>query len=274
MRLKLMYITNNPYVATVAERAGVDRIFVDMEANGKAERQNYSDSVLSKHNLNDVESIRKVLTTAQLLTRVNPIYEGSKDEIVGAIKRGSDLIMLPFFKTKEEVERFVELVGGKAKTVCLVETKEAAESIDDILGVQGVDEYFVGLNDLHLSYGMKFIFEPLANGVVDELCKKFRWARKPYGFGGVARVDKGDLLSNHVLAEHCRLGSSAVILSRSFIKTTGGKVHESPEFEEAFKKEVAKIRKYERFLELRDPQYFMDEHELLRDSVKEITFES
>jgi len=270
MRLKLMYITNNPYVATVAERAGVDRIFVDMEANGKAERQNYSDSVLSKHTLNDVQNVRKVLKTAKLLTRVNPIYEGSKAEIEGVVERGSDLIMLPFFKTKDEVEKFVELVDGRAKTVCLVETREAAEAIDDILTTQGVDEYFVGLNDLHLSYGMKFMFEPLANGMVDELCRKFRWARKPYGFGGVARVDKGDLLSNHVLAEHCRLGSSAVILSRSFIRTTDGNVRESTEFEEAFKKEVAKIRKYERFLELRDQQYFMDEHELLRDSVKEI----
>ncbi len=265
-----MYITNNPYVATVAERAGVDRIFVDMEANGKAERQNYSDCVLSKHTLNDVENVRKALKKAELLTRVNPIYEGSQGEIDGAIKRGSNLIMLPFFKTKQEVERFVDLVDGRAKTVCLVETKEAAEDIDEILDAQGVDEYFVGLNDLHLSYGMKFMFEPLANGMVDELCKKFRWARKPYGFGGVAKVDKGDLLSNHVLAEHCRLGSSAVILSRSFIKTTEGNVQESEQFENAFKNEVAKIRKYERFLELRDAQYFMDEHELLRDSVKEL----
>ena len=31
MALKLMYITNNPKVAKIAEEAGVDRIFVDME---------------------------------------------------------------------------------------------------------------------------------------------------------------------------------------------------------------------------------------------------
>ena len=30
MPLKLMYITNRPEVALIAERSGVDRIFVDM----------------------------------------------------------------------------------------------------------------------------------------------------------------------------------------------------------------------------------------------------
>ena len=30
MPLKLMYITNNPDIAFIAEHAGVDRIFVDM----------------------------------------------------------------------------------------------------------------------------------------------------------------------------------------------------------------------------------------------------
>lgn len=35
MPLKLMYITNNPEVATIVEHAGVDRIFIDMEFIGK-----------------------------------------------------------------------------------------------------------------------------------------------------------------------------------------------------------------------------------------------
>lgn len=39
MPLKLMYITNCPDVARIAEQAGVDRIFVDMEYIGKAIRQ-------------------------------------------------------------------------------------------------------------------------------------------------------------------------------------------------------------------------------------------
>ena len=37
--LKLMYITNDPTVAKIAADAGVDRIFIDMEVLGTAERQ-------------------------------------------------------------------------------------------------------------------------------------------------------------------------------------------------------------------------------------------
>lgn len=38
LMLKLMYITNDPAIARIAADAGVDRIFIDMEVLGKAER--------------------------------------------------------------------------------------------------------------------------------------------------------------------------------------------------------------------------------------------
>ena len=37
--IKLMYITNNPRIAALADEAGVDRIFVDLETVGKQLRQ-------------------------------------------------------------------------------------------------------------------------------------------------------------------------------------------------------------------------------------------
>ena len=37
--ITLMYITNKPEVALIAERSNVDRVFLDMEYIGKAERQ-------------------------------------------------------------------------------------------------------------------------------------------------------------------------------------------------------------------------------------------
>lgn len=43
--LKLMYITNRPEIAEIAENAGVDRIFIDLEQIGKAERQEGMDTV-------------------------------------------------------------------------------------------------------------------------------------------------------------------------------------------------------------------------------------
>ena len=47
--LKLMYITNDPKIAVIAENAGVDRIFVDMEYIGKSDRQGGMDTVQCFH---------------------------------------------------------------------------------------------------------------------------------------------------------------------------------------------------------------------------------
>ena len=65
----------------------------------------------------------------------------------------------------------------------LLETKEAVECVDEVLEMGGFDEIHIGLNDLHLSYGMTFMFELLADGTVEMLCRKFREKGLPYGFG-------------------------------------------------------------------------------------------
>ena len=84
------------------------------------------------------------------------------------------MIMLPYFKTVDEVRIFVELVNGRARTFPLVETPEAVDAIDEILRMDGVDELHVGLNDLSLGLGRKFMFELLADGTIERLSRKFR----------------------------------------------------------------------------------------------------
>lgn len=181
--LKLMYITNDPQVALIAEHAGVDRIFVDMETVGKELRQGGMDTVPSRHIVADAARLRRVLARAELLVRVNPIYPGSE---------------------------------------------------------AGIDECFVGLNDLHLGYGRKFMFELLADGTTKLICRKFAQAGKPYGFGGIARVGTGTLSADRIIGEHVRLGSTAVILSRSFCNTAS--VTDPDEIREIFEREVPKVR--------------------------------
>ena len=134
------------------------------------------------------------------------------------MKAGADVIMLPYFKTVEEVKYFLGCVDRRTKTMLLVETPEAVACIDEILALDGIDEVFIGLNDLSLGYGKKFMFELLADGTVENLCVKFRQKGIPYGFGGIAALGKGLLPSQYVIKEHYRLGSSCVILSRSFWK--------------------------------------------------------
>ena len=225
MALKLMYITNRPEIAEIVEHAGVQRIFIDMEYIGKLDRQGGMDTVQCHHTTHDIRAVKQILKNAQIMVRCNPIHEAtdcygsSKQEIDAAIEAGADILMLPYFKTAQEVQTFVDLVGGRAKTLPLVETPEAVACIDEILEIDGIDEIFIGLNDLSLGYGMKFMFQLLADGTVERLCSKFKAKGIPYGFGGIAALGKGALPAERVIAEHYRLGSTCVILSRSFCNT-------------------------------------------------------
>ncbi len=247
--LKLMYITNNPDVAKIVERFGVDRVFIDMEYIGKSDRQGGMDTVQSRHTVEDIKAVKSVLRNAELLVRCNPIHEAtdaytcSKEEIDAIIEAGADVIMLPYFKSVDEVKTFIALVGGRAKTLPLVETPEAVACIDEILALKGIDEIFIGLNDLSLGYGMKFMFQLLENGTVERLCKKFQSKGMSYGFGGIAALGKGMLPSERVIAEHYRLGSTCAILSRSFCNTN--KITDLQEIENIFECGLQEIRAFE-----------------------------
>lgn len=224
MALNLMYITNNPQVASIAQETGVDRIFVDMEYIGKEDRQAGMNTVKSHHTYQDIETISSITKNgySNLLVRVNPIHDATKDycsseeEIRTAITCGADVIMLPMFRTCSEIERLSKCVDGKAKIMLLLETKEAAENLDEVISCGGFDELHIGLNDLHLAYGRKFMFELLANGTVDRLASKLNSSNIRFGFGGIARVGYGMLPAEYIIAEHYRLNSKAAILSRSF----------------------------------------------------------
>ena len=77
MSLKLMYITNKPAVAKIAEEVGIDWIFIDMEFIGKDSRQGGLDTVQNHHTVEDVKIIRKAVTKSKVLVRVNPIHVGN-----------------------------------------------------------------------------------------------------------------------------------------------------------------------------------------------------
>lgn len=240
--LKLMYITNDPQVALIAENAGVDRIFVDLETVGKQERQGGMNTVQSRHTIADVKAIRGVLSKSELLVRTNPIYSGSQQEIESLIAAGADVLMLPYFQTAQQVKMFLNYVNGRARTMLLVETPESIENLDDILRLNA-DEYLIGLNDLHLGYGMKFMFQLVADGTVERICEKFAHTGKPYGFGGIARVGSGMLPAEKIIGEHVRLGSSRVILSRSFCNTDI--MTNYSDIRQVFDSEVPKVRNAE-----------------------------
>ena len=240
MTMRLLYITKDPAVGRVAENAGVDWIFVDMEYRGKSDRQANRDTVISAHTLEDVLAMRQAITHSQLMVRINPWGEWSRQEVEDVVQAGADIIMLPFFTTATEVSAFIREVAGRAKTCLLLETMDAITVLDQILAVPGIDFVHIGLNDLHIERRTTFMFEFLADGGVDAIAVKLRAAGLMFGFGGMARI--GGLVppAERILAEHFRMGSTGVILSRSFChpsQATGGEA-----FEVMFKAEVAKIR--------------------------------
>lgn len=268
MALNLMYITNNPTIAEVVDKSGVDWIFIDLEINGKEERQGHLDTVISRHDIEDVRYVKHALKSSKLLVRVNPIYDGSSNEIRKVVDYGADIVMLPFFKSKEEVASFVRYVDKRSKTMLLLETPEAVENIDAILSVNGIDYIHIGLNDLHLGYNMRFMFELLADGTVENLCNKIKAAGIPYGFGGIAQLGKGDLPAEMIIAEHFRLGSSMVILSRSFCNVN--QIREISEMREIFLNGVKDIREYEKELLNKNEEFFLKNRNAVNKKVAEI----
>ena len=92
---------------------------MDMEYIGKMERQGGMDTVQSS-TLADVKRMSEAINKAELLVRINPIHEASSDyisskaEIDGAIANGAQIVVLPYFKTADEV-KLCGVGGRKSK---------------------------------------------------------------------------------------------------------------------------------------------------------------
>lgn len=277
MALKLMFITNRTDVAEIAESAGVDRIFVDLEYIGKALRQGGMDTVQNRHTVEDVKRIRSAIKKAELLVRINPVHDktseycSTAEEAEAVVNAGADVVMLPFFKTSQEVRVFIDAVGGRAKTLLLFETPESVENIDEILEIDGIDEAYIGLNDLSLGYGKKFMFEVLSDGTVERICLKFRQKGLPFGFGGIAALGKGLLPAEYVIREHYKFGSTCAILSRSFCNVE--KIGDIDSVKEVFTNGVREIRDFEKECQLYADYFNKSEAELRRRVEKIISGE-
>ena len=249
MSLTVFYITNNIDIALIAEKVGVDRIWIDLETLGKEERQKGINSVKSHHSIGDILAIAPKLSKSEMLVRVNPWYPGSFAEIDNVIKAGAQIVMLPMWKTPFEVKSFISAVNGRAKVSLLLETREAEECLDEVLKLSGIDEIHIGLNDLHLSYGLHFMFELLTNGTVERIVNKIKAKGLPYGFGGISHLGDGVIPAEMIITEHYRLGSTRAILSRGFCdqsKPIG-------EFEKDFFANMKALRAFEKNI---DPALF------------------
>jgi hypothetical protein len=267
--LTTLLITNDPEVARFVVTHGVGRIMVDTEITGKAERQAGKNMILSDHTIEDVGRIRAAVPAADLLLRVNPFHAGTAEEIRRGAAQGANLVMLPMVRHPAEVAA-AGLVAQECGIglVPLVETAAAMTRFERIIGCPGVKEVYVGLNDLHLELGCDFLFEPVAGGLIDHLAGIARRAGIPWGFGGLATLGSGLVPGELVLAEHARLGSTRVILSRAF--TRHAKTLADLRAAIDLPAEVAKVHAAWRNLTATSPAVLAERHRELQATVAQI----
>lgn len=267
--LHFLMIVHDGAIARFVSENGVDTLFVDLEWKGKEARQPAADSWKSKQTPADVTRIRQAAPEAELLVRVNPFDEGTPAEVEDALSRGTDCLLLPMFTEAEQVLRFQDLVRGRALVVPLFETAASLRALPEILARTSLDRAHIGLNDLHLDLGMRFMFQPLAEGHLEEPCAMLRDHSVPFGIGGVARIGEGILDPAVLLGEHVRLGSTWTILSRSFHRQAN--TLEEMAASTDFAAEVAALRAAYRSFEDSDAEALERNRVRVADRIRDVT---
>lgn len=217
MRYTLTLWTNDLERAARADRAGVERIGLDLETLGKVDRQRGLPTWISPHSVADLDRLRGVVRHAALFVRANPLHDGSAAEIDALVARGARFLMLPNFTHADEVRAFVALIAGRAHVVPLVERLAAVDAIAAFPAL-GIEEFHVGLNDLSIDLGEPNRLAALASPVMESIAAAARSSGLRFGLGGLARAGDETLPvpSDLVYAQHARLGASGALMARSF----------------------------------------------------------
>jgi hypothetical protein len=212
--------TDDPALARRADFAGVDRIGLDLETRGKHERQAGLGTWISPHRIERLPALREALRAARLFARVNPLSPDTPREVEQLLAHGVEVLMLPMFDSAEQAASFTAAVAGRARVVLLLETRAAAQDIERIVGVRGVHEIHVGINDLALDLGLRNRFEVLDSDLLDEVSVCVRAAGLRFGVGGIGRVDDMQLPipSDLIYAQYPRLGAKGALISRAFLR--------------------------------------------------------
>lgn len=215
--IELISITNDPNIALICEQSGVGIVMVDLETEGKEERQAGRDTLISYHSLDDIYSIKKIIGQSSLLVRINPLSARTPCEVDAVLSSGADAIMLPMADDYRTVSEFSDIVSGRAKKVLLLETIPALIRASQLCRKDVVDEVHIGLNDMHIDARLNFMFELMTSHVLESLCSLLKDRGIPFGIGGVAPISQVNKLpAELIIAQHARLGSNRVIMSRGF----------------------------------------------------------
>ena len=268
--INLFYITNNIHEALIVDKLEIDWIFIDLETIGKKERQVGRNTVLSNHSISDVNNIKGKINNTKILVRCNPIGEWSKKEFDEINIRGSeiDMVMLPYFKTIEEVKTFISLLDtSKMQPALLIETLDAITNLEKIIKIFPFKYFHIGLNDLHIERDTVFMFEPYIDGLMSKITSILRKNNQNFGIGGIGKMGANMSPSPEcVLNEHLRLNSSGVILSRSFKGNFNEKTKDL--FEKELSKSVKNFRNYEKIAKNLSRKQLLESYKLMKTDIE------
>ncbi len=249
-------ISNNTYVAKNAGELSIDSIMVDLEIDGKRERQKNRNAFISSHDQNDATEISNCKDThSDFIVRINPFSPRTESELRRLAHLKIDYVMLPMVKSLEQVSQTMSIMqnlGVQFGLLPLIEHIDGLNALASILDThRHIKKVFFGLNDLSLSLNLPFLFQCLSDGYIDQgsrVCKK---RGVDFGFGGIGLLGSNEVISPElILSEHARLGSSSTILSRSlrnkFAFLQSKDREPSPAEAKIFKHEVEKLKQYYR----------------------------
>jgi len=203
-----------------AQQAGVDAVIVDWERLGKQERQDDYDTEINSDTPEDAARLAKQ-TDLSVTVRINQLHDETPEEIRLALDCGADIIMLPMARSPADVRQFVDLVGGRASTFIQIETASLAEHCAELRRMDW-DYAHIGLNDLKITGNHDWLWQPLVDGTIEEICCKL--SDRPIGFGSVTVVGGGAPIPFvKLMQEMARLGCSVKILRRTFKREIPGR---------------------------------------------------
>jgi hypothetical protein len=216
--LLTMLWSADPILAARADNAGIDRIGLDLEIMGKAERQRGLGTWVSSHRIDQLREMRSAVARAELFCRINPINADSQAEIDQVLAHGVEVLMLPMFTTVEEVEKFVAMIDGRAKAVPLLEHRLAVDEIDRIVRVPGLDCIHVGLTDLALSLNIPNRFALMASALMDRVAAAVHRQGLRLCVGGIGRAldDSQPIPTDAIYSQYARLNAAGALVSRAF----------------------------------------------------------
>ncbi|RFU19804.1 aldolase [Geodermatophilus marinus] len=217
--MDLFLFTVDPGWGADVVAAGAAGIVVDWERRGKHRRQRGEGTQINADTPGDLARMRAA-TDGRLLCRVNGYGPWTAAEVDDAVARGADEVLLPMVRTAEEVDRTLELVGGRCGLGILVETVDAVAAAAE-LARRPLSRVYVGLNDLRIDGRATSLFLPLCDGTVEAVRAA---TRQPFGVGGLTLPERGAPVPAWLLAaELLRTGTDFTFLRRSFTADMAGR---------------------------------------------------